>query len=334
MANTKKNSAKRKLIPAIAMLTTSAIMLSTATYAWFTMNKEVSVTNMQVQAKADQGLLINEVSTANDSNWDALATTNQSTGIKLHATSTAETNTWYAAYSLAKNDAAGATAASTRSANLAQGTGSENGYYTLGTSTGYTTATHTLQDAVAGTSGLTEVTWVDADQDSTYDDGEGYYVKYTYYLKSSGDAITLSPTGAAKTLNIKDVSVTGNTNSADLDKALRVAIVVNNKAYIYAPLYDTTSATYYVKAGATGTTPLNKTVSQPTAMASLPAVTAAGTPVYVYLYFEGEDTNLKTDNVTETLDNLVVSFKFELVDHAETVTDNGVTVVAQQQSGD
>lgn len=33
MANTnKKSSAKRKLIPAIAMLTTSAVMLSTATY--------------------------------------------------------------------------------------------------------------------------------------------------------------------------------------------------------------------------------------------------------------------------------------------------------------
>lgn len=42
--NEKKNtSAKKKLIPAVAMLTTSAVMLSTATYAWFTLNREVEV---------------------------------------------------------------------------------------------------------------------------------------------------------------------------------------------------------------------------------------------------------------------------------------------------
>ncbi|WP_303160092.1 hypothetical protein [uncultured Ruminococcus sp.] len=42
--NEKKNtSAKKKLIPAVAMLTTSAVMLSTATYAWFTMSREVEV---------------------------------------------------------------------------------------------------------------------------------------------------------------------------------------------------------------------------------------------------------------------------------------------------
>ena len=164
-------------------------------------------------------------------------------------------------------------------------------------------------------------------QDTEYDDGEGYYVKYTYWLKSSGDAITLSPTGAAKTLNIQELSVTGNSGSEDLDKALRVAIVVNGKAYIYAPLYaDNALPTYYVAASDDETTPLAKGTSQPTAMETLPAVTEDGTPVYVYLYFEGEDVNLKTDNVTETLDNLTVTFKFALVDHATTVTDNGVNV--------
>lgn len=330
---TKKASAKKKLLPAAGSLLISAAMLSTSTYAWFTMNKEVQVTNMQVQAKADQGLLINEVSTANDENWDALATTNQNAGIKLHATSTSDTKTWYAAYSTKKASAAGATSGN-KSADLAVGTGSDNGYYTLGTSTGYTTQDETLQAASSGVSGEQVVTWVDANQNNTYDAGEGYYVKYTYYLKSSGDAITLSTAAKSKTLNIKDVAVTGNTatgegdaaKKANLDKALRVAIVVNGKAYIYAPLYDTTSAEYFVKAATTGTTPLNKTVSQPTAMTTLPSVTETGTAVNVYLYFEGEDPNLKTDNVTETLDNLTVSFKFELVDNAAAVTDNGVTV--------
>ena len=51
--NEKKNtSAKKKLIPAVAMLTTSAVMLSTATYAWFTMNKDAEVTGLNMTATA------------------------------------------------------------------------------------------------------------------------------------------------------------------------------------------------------------------------------------------------------------------------------------------
>ncbi|MDO5147910.1 MAG: hypothetical protein Q4D76_00790 [Oscillospiraceae bacterium] len=49
-SNNKNVSARRKLIPAVAMLATSAAMLSTSTYAWFTMSKEVEVKNIQLTA--------------------------------------------------------------------------------------------------------------------------------------------------------------------------------------------------------------------------------------------------------------------------------------------
>ncbi len=56
--NEKKNtSAKKKLIPAVAMLTTS-VMLSTATYAWFTMSREVEVTGMKLTATTPQTIEI------------------------------------------------------------------------------------------------------------------------------------------------------------------------------------------------------------------------------------------------------------------------------------
>ena len=42
----------RKLVPAIAMLLVSAVMLSTASFAWFSMNTTVSATGVQVQAQA------------------------------------------------------------------------------------------------------------------------------------------------------------------------------------------------------------------------------------------------------------------------------------------
>lgn len=48
----------RKLVPAFAMLMVAAIMMSTASFAWFTMNDQVTATGMQVQAKASGNLLI------------------------------------------------------------------------------------------------------------------------------------------------------------------------------------------------------------------------------------------------------------------------------------
>lgn len=56
--STTNSSARRKLIPAVAMLTTSAIMLSTATYAWFTMNKTVEVTGLSMTATTADALEI------------------------------------------------------------------------------------------------------------------------------------------------------------------------------------------------------------------------------------------------------------------------------------
>ena len=50
----------RRLIPAVAMLMVAAVMLSTASFAWFTMNEEVTASGMQIQAKATGSLLISQ----------------------------------------------------------------------------------------------------------------------------------------------------------------------------------------------------------------------------------------------------------------------------------
>ena len=50
----------RKIIPALAMLLVSAIMMSTASFAWFTMNEKVTATGMQVQAKSTGSLVISD----------------------------------------------------------------------------------------------------------------------------------------------------------------------------------------------------------------------------------------------------------------------------------
>ena len=51
----------RRLIPAIAMLLVSAVMLSTASFAWFSMSSEAKAEGMTVKATADSSLLIVDV---------------------------------------------------------------------------------------------------------------------------------------------------------------------------------------------------------------------------------------------------------------------------------
>ena len=48
----------RKLIPAFCMLLLSAVMLSTSTFAWFSMNTTVTASGMQLSAKTDNAYLI------------------------------------------------------------------------------------------------------------------------------------------------------------------------------------------------------------------------------------------------------------------------------------
>lgn len=54
----KKNSATKKLIPAAGSLLISAAMLSTSTYAWFTMSREVEVQNIQMVATTPEDIQI------------------------------------------------------------------------------------------------------------------------------------------------------------------------------------------------------------------------------------------------------------------------------------
>lgn len=54
----KKSNNKSKVVSALAMLLVSAVALSSASYAWFTMSKEVSVTGIKLSATAPDNVLI------------------------------------------------------------------------------------------------------------------------------------------------------------------------------------------------------------------------------------------------------------------------------------
>jgi DNA uptake protein ComE-like DNA-binding protein len=267
------------------------------------MNKTVQATSMQVRAKTEEGLLINEVSTYSDTNWDNEATANQtaSNPVLLYPASTNSGTTWYHGASTKANDAAGATGANAKSANLIN-----NNYSEL---TGLTSITAFEAAAQGGTNAAREAMGTAADADA------GYYVHYTYYLKSSSDAVTLNTTENAMNVYIKSVTATPNGGaSGDLNKSLRVGILMKASGtfYIYAPVEGYTSE-YWVGAGATKTKPISGNTATATDLTTLPSVGTDGTPVEVYLWYEGEDQNCKSVNATAaTLDNINVDIEFEL----------------------
>ena len=56
----------RKVIPALCMLLISAVLMSTSTFAWFSMNKKVTATGMQITAKSDSTYLLISTKTTVD----------------------------------------------------------------------------------------------------------------------------------------------------------------------------------------------------------------------------------------------------------------------------
>jgi hypothetical protein len=349
--NKKNKSPMRKLIPAFGSLMISAAMLSTSTYAWFTMNKTVTVTGMEMKAHAEEGLLINEVKAADSHFWDDAATANATapTTVVLRPASTSDMTTFWHANSKKSYDEAGVEAlddtvdvdaSHNKYINVTAGqTGiSDNKIVGPETDTG-----EGANPAVGNSKAETHIYYKDASFGSTasgYDDGEGFYAKYTYYLKSSGDADMTVDNLQAK---VKATKKTGdNGTSTNLEKSLRVGIVVpisNSSSTvggykIFAPVAGADNS-YGVTADAAGTAGTVVTVNPEDATTTgeftnyvrlnnsdgaatpaytsitIPKTTSAGLPVYVYVWFEGEDTNCMSDNLTDILCTYDIDISFQ-----------------------
>jgi hypothetical protein len=330
MTNTNnKKTMKKKLISAIAMLTVSAVTLSTATYAWFTMNKEVSVVGMQMKAHAEEGLLINEVALAGSPTWDEQAVAGD-TGdyTALRPASTYNLTNWWHANSKKVSNEAGYGSGTVDATNTVQLSG--GGYYTDISSA---TENH-VRDGAAGTAAEKNIYYSDATFGSgtgTYDNGEGFYVKYTYYLKSSNsDALNVAQNKLEAKVSATRTDENGASGSTNLDSALRVGIMINDVATnytIFAPVsgadssynvtnntsgteYTATDAWYMDYASTNGN---YQPVNRGTAI-TIPNVNTDGIKVDVYVWFEGEDTNCKSENLTANLNEYEISINFRDAD--------------------
>ena len=266
----------KKLIPAIVLLLISAMIMATASYAWFSMNNTVTATGMQVKATAEGGIEIqyNVSTTSDDVTYLNEATAGMTSATVLRPTSTAATGSgsaitakWVHASASVSNDEAAKT------------------------------GTYVDLTAQAG--------WSDGvitNEPTTAYDGNYYLVKLFNIRSTSADAL-------AKDLRVKAVTVTGSTGTPNLDKALRVAVIAGDKSVIYAPLGGDTTNTVAtaISAGIPSTTATVTNLAADsvgnlfaTAGTTIPAKNGSkcgGIDVRVYIYFEGEDSHLYTDNI-------------------------------------
>ena len=226
---TRKPSTMRKIVPAAGMLAVSAMMLATSTYAWFTMNKTVEVTGMELKTKVGANLLI---CSDNVEEHYASATLSEGRMGLLEPVSSINGTTGSFYYTINAN---------------ARGQKESNA-----TITGYTEDTlvanavagkYAYDKAFNGTYGIhstesnftaSDITMVKAD--TTADppvagqDGAAYgYIDYVFYLKATSDAANqaLQMTECNLLYNGAAIDAVGKTAGVDLDRAWRVGVFVS-----------------------------------------------------------------------------------------------------------
>ena len=292
------------IVPALGMLLLSTAASVTGTVAWFSMSNYVTATNMNIQAKAEKGIVI---SNADTSVWKDTATAKFNSAIAVRPTSTVDGSTWCHSTSDDANSALNTIAAQEYSMltdDIQVSTTNGAGYVDDNGHTGYDPA------AVTGENG--------------YEADSNYFLKNTFHIKSSAEALT-------KPIYVNNVTVTGVTSSGELDKALRVLIVSGSNSLVYAPVsgatlsYSVCEAVGQAKTAVSAIDPAAETDNDQHAgrdktllsSVSIPSYSSTGNgstlQIDVYLYFEGEDAACKSANLVTTLDTLSVTVKFGTV---------------------
>lgn len=267
----------KKLIPAICMTLVAAAMFATSTFAWFSMNTQVQATGMNVKATASKNLLI---SATENGTYATSAASSYATVTTLLPTSTADGASWF------------------KTSNS-----DHIGYNDGVAGNGTIFAAATVTDLAAGgeVPTICEV------------------VKHTFYVKVAG------ATGSKfDKLYVENISVTlkDNTNAPTdaLSKALRIAVSNGTQTFIYNPLSGTATYKGVIAAGTVGTDTVFSTNNVTISTVNTPAdtfgeVTTTATPIYVYVWYEGQDENCTTGN-TANISELSVSVQFKADDNA------------------
>ena len=298
--------ALRKLIPAFIMILIAASMVGTSTYAWFSMNRTVTVTGMSVQTEVSDSLSIaaenaeanygstlaqtrtgriRPVSTVDGVNFFYL----QGDNVKGNGDAIAET---YFAYSEAETQSGEPLAVDNALDNASAG---KDHYDKTFQSKYGITETVTTSNVLYG------------------------YIDYVFYIKAT------NVTGSAEDLKLTNLNLLYN-GAAVTEKAWRVAVfaqaATKNTALNTAPaagdrkaMLTLTGATNYESGKAVTSTSATGAVTYTSAAWAIDSIAAGATEynkVTVRLWLEGEDSTCTNETFATLTNAYTLSLGFHL----------------------
>lgn len=194
-----KFSTNKKILASASMLLVSTFMLSSATYAWFTMNREVTVTGMEMKTKVGSNLLVCDTNAEADFT-DDLIQARQALLEPVSSINASDSSFYYTVNAAADGHWLGASGSI---ANYVEATNTN----TTATALGKSNYDLTFNNTYGITPGAT----------TQYGTAYGY-VDYVFYLKATSDA-------AASAINLTECNLLyDNSQLGSGDNAWRVAI--------------------------------------------------------------------------------------------------------------
>jgi hypothetical protein len=353
MKHTKSN-VNKKVLASMSMLMVSVFMLSSATYAWFTMNKQVEVTGMEVKTKVGDNLLICTTNLDADYSSEVLSQTRKALLEPVSSINGATASFWYTTDAKANGDAV----SDDYLAYSEEGAGATSNADAKAGKNAYMTAFQTAYGQTVDTSG---------------DFGIAYgYVDYVFYIKATSSAANQKVVMSACDLDydagaLSTSGTVGKVNGPD--RAWRVAvfakdITATNPGTGIIQTEQLASSSIATAANQKGLIALADAVNQTPGQAVNAANSAAGTvvnnaatngvvidtiaaanatkyyKVVVRLWLEGEDTTCTSETYAALTSAYKLDMQYKIVDNADTttavkaITNNGFTVSSgTQQTG-
>ena len=298
------------MIPAIVLLLISAIMMSTATYAWFSMNNKVTVSGMEVRTRVSDNLFIAKTTLAAtapvaDANFGRAVTDALPAEQLLEPVSTVDGKTFF--YTDSENNVAADGSAKTTSF-IAYAAGDD-----FDKANGVDTTTSS-PDALG-------------------------YVDYVFELKA------VNGSESSKLLKMTQLNLTYKGVETE-QKAFRVAIfmqkfdgsaytMINEATLGAADIFAYSGSAYFGGKAVSGTA---ATATAPTMSTGISKEVAAGQTEYykvvVRIWLEGQDTTCNNDTFASLTKNWAIDFAFELgTEDLVAATSIGRPAVAATASG-
>jgi ribosomal protein S17E len=328
----RKNSAAKKLIPAAGMLALSASMLATSTYAWFTMNKYVTVTGMEVKTTVSSNLLISHDILSNTAkNDEDTFVTSDSTSVRawlqpVSSNTAASSNYWYTLDAAANGEILSGKTYVDYDSNTGGFAAASDSAYGNKFSQDYGVTKSKVNEFVTDTA-------------SAYRDKAVGYVDYVFQLKATNTS------DAAESIYLTQLDLTYD-GATDGNKAFRAAVFANELSSTFAADITETSSNFkgiYAPASANNQTPgegvsgasatteianfKNGGSSTATELGTISAGATKYYKVVVRLWIEGEDTTCTSETFAHLTEQWALDMRLDLGSLGGGTTVNGETPV-------